>query len=206
MPPEGATGPDALRGNDPFIMQADGKAGCSRPPACSTARCPRTTSRTSRRSPTRSTPPAVQPGAPAVPSAASNPYNPTHGEPGIDVFPTWLTTYRLTEHHTAGGMSRWLPYLAELQPEMFCEVSPALARERGLEHGGWMTIVTARAAIEARVHGHRADDAAGSDGARGAPGRPAVPLGLGGIATGDSANDLLGLALDPNVQIGEYKA
>ena len=53
------------------------------------------------------------------------------------------TTYRLTEHHTAGGMSRWLPYLAELQPEMFCEVSPELARERGLEHGGWMTVVTA---------------------------------------------------------------
>ncbi|GAB4980322.1 hypothetical protein MAHJHV59_47440 [Mycobacterium avium subsp. hominissuis] len=32
----------------------------------------------------------------------------------------------------AGGMSRWLPYLSELQPEMFCEVSPELAAERGL--------------------------------------------------------------------------
>jgi hypothetical protein len=32
---------------------------------------------------------------------------------------------------TAGGMSRWLPYLSELQPEFFCEVSPELARERG---------------------------------------------------------------------------
>jgi hypothetical protein len=40
-----------------------------------------------------------------------------------------FTTYRLTEHHTAGGMSRWLQYLAELQPEMFCEVSPELACE-----------------------------------------------------------------------------
>ena len=48
-------------------------------------------------------------------------------------------------------MSRTLPYLAELQPEMFCEVSPELAAERGLEHGGWATIVTARTAIEARV-------------------------------------------------------
>ena len=43
-----------------------------------------------------------------------------------------MTTYRLTEHHTAGGMSRTLPYLAELQPEFFCEVSPELAAERGL--------------------------------------------------------------------------
>ena len=62
-----------------------------------------------------------------------------------------LTTYRLTEHHTAGGMSRTVAYLSELQPEMFCEVGPELAAERGLEHGGWATIVTARSAIEARV-------------------------------------------------------
>ena len=43
--------------------------------------------------------------------------------------PYVLTTYRLTEHHTAGGMSRTLPHLAELQPEFFCEISPELARE-----------------------------------------------------------------------------
>ena len=30
--------------------------------------------------------------------------------------------------------------------------------------------------------------------------------GKKGIVTGDSANDLLGLTLDPNVHIGEYKA
>jgi formate dehydrogenase major subunit len=51
-------------------------------------------------------------------------------------YPYVVTTYRLTDHHTAGAMSRTLPYLSELQPEMFCEVSPALARERGLEHPG----------------------------------------------------------------------
>ncbi len=42
-------------------------------------------------------------------------------------FPYVLTTYRLTEHHTAGGMSRTLSHLAELQPELFCELSPQLA-------------------------------------------------------------------------------
>ncbi len=41
-------------------------------------------------------------------------------------FPYVLTTYRLTEHHTAGGMSRTLPHLAELQPELFAEISPEL--------------------------------------------------------------------------------
>src|SRR3712207_8030838 len=45
----------------------------------------------------------------------------------IYVFPFQVTTYRLTEHHTAGGMSRTLPYLSELQPEFFVEVSPELA-------------------------------------------------------------------------------
>ena len=67
------------------------------------------------------------------------------------MFPYVATTNRVTEHQTAGGMSRFLPYLAELQPAMFCEVSPELAAERGLEHNGWATIVTARSAIEARV-------------------------------------------------------
>src|SRR6185312_14355617 len=58
---------------------------------------------------------------------------------------------RLTEHHTAGGMSRQLSVLSELQPELFVEVSPELARLRGLTHLGWAHVVTARAAVEARV-------------------------------------------------------
>ena len=77
-----------------------------------------------------------------------NRYHRAHADPR---FPYALTTYRLTEHHTAGGMSRWLSWLSELQPEMFCEVSPELAAERGLVNGGWATITTARAVIEARV-------------------------------------------------------
>ena len=39
------------------------------------------------------------------------------------------------------AMSRNLPWLAELQPEMFAEIDPVLAAERGIEDGGWMTIV-----------------------------------------------------------------
>jgi formate dehydrogenase major subunit len=117
-----------------------------------------------------------------------------------------MTTYRLTEHHTAGGMSRTVAHLAELQPEMFCEVSPALAIERNLEHRGWATIVTARTAIEARVLVTR----------RIRPlevqGRTLHQVGLPyhwgsrGLVTGDSANDLFHLALDPNVHIQEVKA
>ena len=63
-----------------------------------------------------------------------------------------MTTYRLTEHHTAGGMSRTVRYLSELQPEMFCEVSPAAggaARARARRLGDDRR--PPRAAIEARV-------------------------------------------------------
>ena len=104
-------------------------------------------------------------------------------------------------------MSRFLPYLAELQPEFFCEISPALAKERKLEHMGWATIVTARTAIEARVMvtdrvvplrvgGHTIHQV----------GLP-YHWGVGGdaIVSGDSANDLFGVTLDPNVHIQESK-
>ena len=121
-------------------------------------------------------------------------------------FPYILTTYRLTEHHTAGGMTRTLPHLSELQPEFFCEVSPQLAAEKGLQNGGWATLTTSRATIEARVLvtkrmtplrvGERIVHQIG------------VPFhwGYKGVVTGDSGNDLLPIALDPNVQIQESKA
>ena len=90
---------------------------------------------------------------------------------------------------------------------MFVEVHPDLARERGLEHGGWATVTTARSAIEGRVHG---------DAARCGPmrvdGRVVHQVGLPyhwgqrGLTTGDAANDLAHMALDPNVHIQEVKA
>jgi formate dehydrogenase major subunit len=137
---------------------------------------------------------------------AENPYNPVADEPGSDTYPFVLTTYRLTEHHTAGGMSRSTPYLAELQPQMFVEVHPELARDRGLEHGGWATIATARSAIEARVMV--------TDRMRPVRmnGRDVHQVGLPyhwgqrGLTTGGAANDLTHLALDPNVHIQEVKA
>jgi formate dehydrogenase major subunit len=137
---------------------------------------------------------------------AGNHTQPTDGEPGSDRFPYVMTTYRLTEHHTAGGMSRFVPYLSELQPEMFCEVSPELAAERSLEHGGWATVATERAAIEARV--------LVTDRMRPVQvnGRTLHQVGLPyhwgsrGLTRGGSANDLFPIVLDPNVHIQEVKA
>ena len=134
-----------------------------------------------------------------------NPYNPSDGEHGSEVFPFVLTTYRVTEHHTAGGMSRTVPYLAELQPEFFVEVSAELAAERALEHGGWATVISARGAVEARVLVTARIKPLRIQGRTmhlvGAP----YHWGGVGIVTGDSANELLPIALDDNVHISEYK-
>jgi formate dehydrogenase major subunit len=135
-----------------------------------------------------------------------NRYQPSGAEPGAAVYPYVVTTYRLTEHFTAGGMSRSVPYLAELQPELFCEVSPDLARERGLNHGDWATIVTARNAIEARVMVTPRIPTLRVDG------KPLHQIGIpfhfgpNGLATGDAANELAAISLDPNSHIQEVKA
>ncbi|WP_018656503.1 formate dehydrogenase [Actinomadura flavalba] len=206
VPPDGATGPAALRGDEPFILQADGRGWLFAPAGLVDGPLPAHYEPQDSpfgnplyprhpRNPVRS-----------MPTAEDNRPHPSGDEPGADVFPYVVTTYRLTEHFTAGGMSRWSPYLAELQPEFFCEVSPELAERARLEHGGWATIVTARNAIEARV---LVTD-------RIAPlrvgGRVVHQIGLpyhwgpNGYATGDAANELSAIALDPNVHIQEVKA
>jgi len=117
-----------------------------------------------------------------------------------------MTTYRIVEHHTAGAMSRNVPHLAELQPEAFCEIGPALAAERGLSNGGWATIVSSRSAIEARVLvTERIADYVIDGKTQHVIGLP-FHWGVSGIVTGDSANDLLSIAADPNVHIMDTKA
>jgi formate dehydrogenase major subunit len=102
-------------------------------------------------------------------------------------------------------MSRTVPYLAELQPEFFCEVSPQLAAERGLQHGDWATIVTARQAVEARVLVTERVKPLQIDGRTVHTVGTPYHWGGVGIVTGDSANELLPLVLDNNVHINEYK-
>jgi formate dehydrogenase major subunit len=204
-PPPDASGAEALSGTDAFVMQADGKAWLFVPAGLADGPLP------AHYEPQDSPVPNLlyrQQRNPVrqVFSSQHNRYHPGPSESGSDVFPYPITTYRLTEHHTAGGMSRWVPYLAELQPEMFCEVSPQLAEERGLEHGDWATIITARAAIEARVvvtnripplvvHGRTIHQI----------GLP-FHWGPNGYSIGDAANELAALSLDPNVHIQEVKA
>ncbi|CAL8975352.1 Formate dehydrogenase 2 subunit alpha (cytochrome c-553) [Cellulomonas sp. T2.31MG-18] len=204
-PPEGAQGVEALTGIDPFIMQADGKGWLYAPAGVVDGPMPahyepqdspvQNALYGQQRNPAR-----------IVFPAEHNFYQPSGDTAGSEVYPFLVTTYRLTEHFTAGGMSRWQPYLAELQPELFCEVSPELAAERGLTHGGWATLVTARGAIEARVmvtHRMRPLKIQGR-----MVDQIGIPYHFGpnGLVAGDAVNELSAIVLDPSSHIQEVKA
>jgi formate dehydrogenase major subunit len=201
-PEPGARGLDAISGIDPFIMNTDGKSWIFVPSGLQDGPLP------THYEPQESIVQNPLYGQQSNPARMEwrrreNPYHRPWDDPR---FPYVLTTYRLTEHHTAGGMSRWLSWLSELQPEMFCEISPELAAEKGLTNGGWATITTARTQIEARVLVTQ----------RLRPlrvkGRVVHQIGLPyhwgrrGLARGDSANELISFVADPNVSIQESKA
>ncbi len=200
--PEDARAMDAISGDDPFMMMADGRGWLYSPSGLIDGPLP------THYEPVESPfPNLLYPDLGASPAAIrwkrpENPYNPS-GDPR---YPIVATTFRLTEHHTAGGMSRNLPWLGELQPEMFIELDPRLAADRGIEDGGWLTLLTERGEIEARakvterIRPLRVD------------GRLLHQVGLpwhwgySGLYTGDSANDAAVLSGDPNVTIQESKA
>jgi formate dehydrogenase major subunit len=204
VPPPGARSRAAIGGADPFILQANGKAALF--VSSGLADGPLPAHFEAMESPLRNTV-YGQDNSPVAILYSDR--RPTRAQLAghAAAFPYVVTTYRLTEHHTAGSMSRTLGRLAELQPELFCEVSPSLARERGLENGGWATIITARAAIEARVLVTRRLRPLRLPGA-GVIQQVGLPYHWGseGLVTGDSVNDLLPFALDPNVFIQESKA
>jgi formate dehydrogenase major subunit len=203
-PPEDATGVEALGGHDPFLMQADGKGWLWAPAGLLDGPLPMHLEPFESPVENALHPVRANPLAEDLPHE-HNPHNPVGQHPDSDAYPYVSTSYRIAEHHTAGGMSRFGTRLAELAREMFVEVHPDLAAERGLEHGGWATILSARSAIEARVMVTE----------RVAPlhvgGRAIHQVGLpyhwgpNGTAPGDAANDLYAIAMDPNVHIQEVK-
>ncbi len=121
-------------------------------------------------------------------------------------YPIVATTYRVTEHWQAGAMTRNLPWLAELCPDAFVEISPQLAQEKGINHGDKVKVSSIRSTIElyalvtARFKPFKVS------------GKKVHQVGLiwhfghKGIATGASANELTPHVGDANTMIPEYKA
>jgi formate dehydrogenase major subunit len=197
----GGTGVDALSGADPFIMMADGKGWLFAPAGMRDGPLP--THYEPMESPLgnplykQQTTPTVK-YWPRTNNRLAKPRDPN--------YPYAVTTYRLTEHHTAGGMSRWIPWLAELQPTFFAEISPTLAATVGVNNGDWIVISTPRNEIEARALVTERMQPLRHDGqvveTVGLP----YHWGYSGIVKGDAANDLTSLIGDPNTGIQEDKA
>lgn len=195
------TGMDALPGDAPFIMMADGRINLFAPAGLADGPLP--THYEPVESPVRNPLHAQQDNPTA--KKWPRPDNPYH-DVGDPRYPYVITTYRLTEHHAGGIPTRCVPTLAELQPEGFCEIAPELAAELGIANRDWVVIETARGAIETRalvteriapleVAGRRVH----------VVGLP-WHFGWEGYATGAVANTLSAIVGDPNTTIHEGKA
>ena len=103
-------------------------------------------------------------------------------------------------------MSRFLSHLAELQPELFAEMSPELARELKIDNGDYISIVSLRGAIEARALVSRRMRPMHLDGKT--VHQIAMPFHFGsaGPVKGGATNDLIPISGEPNVTIMEAKA
>ena len=200
-PKEGGLGLDAHSGASPFIMKPDGKAWLFAPSGAVDGPMP--THYEPYESPVQNPVYAQQRNPVAkIWEVKGNPY---HEMADAEKYPIVVSTYRLTEHYLSGTMSRWLPWLAELMPELFTEMSPELAAEKGIQNGDWVTLVTARGEVEARALVTK----------RMRPftinGKTVHQVGLPwhwgyqGLARGDVSNDISALVADPNVSIHEGK-
>jgi formate dehydrogenase major subunit len=128
----------------------------------------------------------------------------TKGDP--ETYPIVGTTYRVTEHWQSGAMTRNLPWLAEMQPDMFVEMSIELANEKGIQNGDEVIVESARGSIEAvaivtrRLRPFQTN------------GRVVHEVGMPwhwgykGLVTGGSANELTPPVGDANTMIPETKA
>ncbi|HYO77712.1 MAG TPA: molybdopterin-dependent oxidoreductase, partial [Thermoanaerobaculia bacterium] len=193
-------GDEAIPGDAPFIMHPDGLGWLWVPSGLKDGPLP------THYEPLESNirnPLYAQQSNPAA-DRMERPDNPYASSPDTR-FPYVLTTYRLTEHHTAGGMSRTLSHLAELQPELFTEISPELASEAGVKNGQMVRITTARGSIRARALVTTRMPSLDIEGKR--VHQVGLPYHWGdrGLVTGDIVNDLLAISEEPNVKIFESK-
>jgi formate dehydrogenase major subunit len=125
---------------------------------------------------------------------------------GSPDYPYVVTTYRLTEHHLSGVMSRYLPMLAELFHSHFAEISHELAAELAIKNGERVTVVTARGKVHVTAMVTHRLKPFMIDGKK--THQIGIPWhwGYNGISKGDITNDLSATVGDPTVYIQETKA
>jgi formate dehydrogenase major subunit len=201
-PPSGASGMAAIAGDDPFIMKPDGAGWLFAPSGIKDGPLP--VHYEPLESPVGNLLYPRQICSPGV-RTFPGPLNRIARAPETE-YPIVATTYRLTEHYLSGPMSRFNSWLNELQPEMFVELSPELAAERGIVHGGWLTVTSPRGRIEARAMVTRRIRPLVVDGRL--IHQIGIPFhwGFAGQSVGGNANDLTSLVAEPNTSMHEAKA
>jgi formate dehydrogenase major subunit len=194
-------GMDALRGDSPFIMEADGKCQLFVPTGLKDGPLP--THYEPVESPVRN-PLYGQQFNPAA-KLWTREGNELHA-PEDPRFPYVFSTFRLTELHCGGIIGRVAPHTAELQPEPFVEIAPELAAALGIRHLDWTVLSTLRGEIEVRAMITRRVRPFVIDGRLvHQVGMPWV-YGWNGYAHGDIANVLLAITGDANTSIHSTKA
>jgi len=130
-------------------------------------------------------------------------------------FPLILTSGRLVEYEGGGEETRSNKWLAELQQDMFIEINPADAAERGISDGQWVWVTGAESGAKARMKAlvtervgkgvtwcpfhfggwFQGDDLRGK-----------YPQGADPIVLGESVNTLTTYGFDPVTGMQEPKA
>ena len=123
-----------------------------------------------------------------------------------DKYPIVCSTYRVCEHWQGGQMTRNMPWLIEMMPEPFVEISEELAAEKGIVNGEKVIVESTRGQVYLvaivtkrfkpfQMNGKKVHQVG-------------IPWhwGFTGLSTGDSANSLTPHVGDANTMIPEYKA
>jgi formate dehydrogenase major subunit len=129
-------------------------------------------------------------------------------------FPLIFSSGRLVEYEGGGDETRSNKWLAELQQDMFVEINPADASERGIRDGAWVWVTGAENNSKAKVKAlvtervgkgvvwmpyHFGGWFEGKDL------RPNYPTGIDPIVLGESANTITSYGYDPATGMQEPK-
>ncbi len=129
-------------------------------------------------------------------------------------FPLILSSGRLVEYEGGGEETRSNKWLAELQQDMFIEINPADAADRGVKDGGWVWVTGVENASRARMKA-LVTERVGKGVAwmpfhfggwyQGEDLRSKYPQGADPVVLGESANTITSYGYDPATGMQEPK-
>jgi formate dehydrogenase-N alpha subunit len=150
-------------------------------------------------------------------SPVSNPMSTQQNNPAIKswetiargatpAYPILATTHRVVEHLHTGAITRRLPWLVEMMPGMFVEMSQELAAKKGIANGDTVVVesargsITAKALVTMRIKPAQVNSTMVH--------YISLPWNWGymGLSKGDSTNLLSPRIGDPNTGIPEFRA